>query len=136
MSTPNLNPDLPRGYELVTRLQYILQASVYQISTFQISNFNADSPSMKKITRYIGKLTDNIPNTSPSQTRARHQVSPPFPTAAPPSPSFPTLHRSSTIVHSRSKGSSMNYAQRWIRKNITKERRCMSFEQRHVTSAK
>ena len=104
-------------------------ASVYQFSTF-----NADSPSMKKITRYIDKVANSIPN-GPTQTHSRHQVSPPYPSTALPSPSSPTLHRPSTSIHTRSKGSSMNHARRWIRKNITKPRRCMSFAQLHITTA-
>jgi hypothetical protein len=97
-------------------------------------SFNPDSPSMNKITRYIDKLTNSIPN-GPTQTRARHWVSPPYPSTALPSASFPAHHGSSTLIHSRPKGLSMNDARRWIRKNITKRRRCMSFAQLHVTCA-
>ena len=97
---------------------------------------NADSYSMKKVTRYIDKLANSTPN-SPTQTRARHQVSPPYPSTALSTASFLTHHGSSTSAHSRSKDLklSMDHARRWIRKNITKRRRCMSFAQLHVMSA-
>ena len=98
--------------------------------SFDVPNFIADSPSMKKIIRFTDKLTYSIP-TSPTQTRcltrARHRVTPPNPSTALPSPSFPTCHGSLAPIHSPSKGSLMHHARRWIRKNITKRCRCMSF---------
>jgi hypothetical protein len=79
---------------------------------------------MKKITRYIDQL--RIRN-SPAQTRARHQaqVSLPYSSTAHPSPSFPTRPESPTLTDSRSKGSSINHARRWIDKTF--RRRCTSF---------
>ena len=102
--------------------------------SFDVPNFIADSLSMKKIIRHTDKLTYSIPK-SPTQTRARHRGSSPNLSTALPSPSFPIRHGSSAPVHSHLKGSLMNHARRWIRKNITKRRRCMSFAQLHVTTA-
>jgi hypothetical protein len=91
---------------------------------------NADSASMKKITGYIDKLTNSI-SDSPTQIRAHHQISPPYPSTA--LPSFPTTrHGSSTSRYLCSKGPLIGHARLWIRKNITNLRRCMSFARLHV----
>ena len=90
---------------------------------------------MKKITRYIDHL--RIRN-SPAQTGAQAQVSLPYSSTAPPSPSFPTRPGPPTLTDSRSKGSLINHARaarRWIGKKSTRRGRCMSFAQLFVTTA-
>ena len=85
---------------------------------------------MKKITRYVDHL--RIRN-SPAQLGARHQaqVSLPYSSTAPPSPPLPTHPGSPTLTNSRSKGSLITHARRWIGKKF--RRRCMSFAVLPVT---
>ena len=110
------------------------QLLVSSPSKLQCLKFRCRFPFDDENHRQTDKLTYSIPK-SPTQTRARHRVSSPNLCTALPSPSFPIRHKSSAPVHSHSKGSLMNYARRWIRKNITKRPRCMSFAQLHVTTA-
>ena len=91
---------------------------------------NTESPSMKKITRYIDQITNRIIPNDSAQTRTRHrddnQVSLPYSSAPVPSSSLPTRPRSSTPTGSRSKGLFISCGRRRIGKKSTSESRCTS----------
>ena len=93
---------------------------------------------MKKLNRDFDHLRiGESDGDSPAQTGARHQaqVSLPYSSTAPPSPSFPTRPGSPILTDSRSKGSLINNARHWIGKKSTHQGRCMSFTQLPITTA-
>ena len=128
-------PARPRRVDLCHCASYKLQSQVNLVSSSVPPLFttNAESPSMKKIIRYIDQLTNRIiPNRS-AQRRARRQV-PPYPNAFLLSPSFPG---SPIPENSRPRGSPINHACYWIVTNRgpTRPSRCTSFARLPVTTA-
>ena len=85
---------------------------------------------MKKIVRYIDQLTNR---TIPNRTAPTRPPFPPKSDIVVRSPPFST-QASPIRIHSRSKGSLINHARRWISKKITNRRRCTSFVQLPVAT--
>ena len=79
---------------------------------------------MWKITGYVGQLTNRITSDSPAQTRA--PLSSPF---------FLTRSGSPIVADSRSEGSLINNALRWIGDESTKRRPCAFYAQLPLTTA-
>ena len=94
---------------------------------------NTETPSMKKITRYVDQLTKKIIPNGPAQMRTRHQdddqVTLAYPSTAFPSSSFPTRPGSSTPTDFRLKGSLISRVRRQIGKKSNGNSRCTSFAQ-------
>ena len=124
------------GTAVRSSIEFEISSSHWQL-TFLFTT-NTESPSMKKITRYIDQLTHRIIPNGPTQTRTRHldddQLTLPYTTTATPSSSFPTLPGPSNPTDSRSKGLLISRVLRRIGKKFTNERRCMSFAPLPVTT--